>query len=274
MSKIKVGWLQQNMVNNFGGAEFSAQALVSGAPKWAEVIYCPPNMRPPEEMDIFVLQNSTVYTRRWIEELAQKPVIKHVRDPWYAGDVVLKRWLLENAQRLIFSSPIHLESLGYETDVKTEIIPVPINLHPFKAAALPEDEREGAIFVGRLDMFKGITAVIDWGIRTGETLALVGDHRYAQNLNYGPLPDNIRVLGKVSYDKMPELLGAAKTYVAMPEWCEAFGRSVAEAWAAGCELVLRGRVGAQYWIENEPERLGYDGPIAEFWQIVEDVINE
>lgn len=268
---IKVGWLQQNMNNLFGGAEFSANALLAFAPKWAEVVYCPPNKRPPADIDLFVIQNDSVYGRRWIEELARKPVIKQVRDPWYAGDCVYKRWLLDNADLLIFSSPVQLENFGYEFDRPHKIMPVPVDLQPFKEAAAPADKRFGTVFVGRTDIFKGMPAVLDWALRTGEPLVVIGNPDYANNMGFGEYPNNITFAGEIPYEKMPQYLGTAKNYIAMPEWPEAFGRSVVEAWAAGCNLILKNRIGAQYWIENEPERLGFMGPINEFWDAVKEV---
>ena len=110
----RIGWLQQN-VSIVGGAEMSSEALVKGAPDNIEVIFCPPNKRPPtDEIDVFVIQNCTTFSAQWIEELALKPVVKQVRDPWYAGSAVLRRWLLENADRLILSSPVQLDHSCYE----------------------------------------------------------------------------------------------------------------------------------------------------------------
>jgi glycosyltransferase involved in cell wall biosynthesis len=248
----------------------SCGALLENAPEWAEVILCPPNKRP-HEVDVFVIQNSVTYGAQWIEELALAPVIRHIRDPWYAGSAALRRWILNNAEMLIFSSPIQAEDIGrrYPHDRPTEIIPVPVNLDAVRAAALPKDERSGNVFVGRVDIFKGAPTVIDWAIRNRQPLTLVGSTRY---LNFGGLPSYIQFAGKVPYSDMPELLGGHLRYIAMPEWPEAFGRSVAEAWAAGCDLVLQGRIGAQWWIENEPDRLGFHGPIDEFWSAVKGVL--
>jgi glycosyltransferase involved in cell wall biosynthesis len=271
---VKVGWLQQNL-NTKGGAEMSCSALVDNAPDWADVVYCPPNKRPPRDVDVFVVQNSTVYGARWIEELALKPVIRHVRDPWFAGSAQLRRWLLDNAKALIFSSQTQLDELRsryplhQKPNAWRHIIPVPVILEPFKAAAKPKDEREGTVFVGRCDVYKGAPWVIDWSIRTGEPLTMIGNNQY---MDFGKLPPWIKFMGQVPYSQMPDILGSAKTYIARPFWVEAFGRSVVEAWAAGCELSVDGDVGAMWWIENEPERLGFQGPIDEFWAIVEETI--
>ena len=267
---VNIGWLQQN-IGVKGGAEMSCRALIDNAPAWANVIPCPSNKRPSDDIDAFVIQNSVTYGSRWIEELALKPVIRQVRDPWYAGSAHLRRWILDHARLLIFSSPMQREDIQrrYPFDKPTAIVPVPIDLEPFREAARPMNERRGAVFVGRVDVFKGASTVVDWSLREEVPLLIVGNNQY---MDFGALPSWIRLAGEVPYKHMPEILGHAQLYVAMPEWPEAFGRSVAEAWAAGCKLVLRGRVGAQYWIENEPERLGYEGPIGDFWDAVEGAL--
>lgn len=258
----------QSHIGIQGGAELSCGALVRNAPEWAEVVYCPPNKRPPEDVDVFVIQNSTTYGERWIEELCLAPVVRQIRDPWYAGSSVLRRWLLDAADMLIFSSPVQVEIFGYHFTAPHAIIPVPIDLDPFLEARDQEWERAGAVAVGRVDVYKGAPAIVDWALRTGEQLTFVG----TPMMDFGRLPPFIQLAGPVAYERMPNILGRAEKLVAMPEWPEAFGRNVVEGWAAGCELVLEGRIGAQYWIEHEPERLGKDGPISEFWAVVESVL--
>lgn len=271
---VRIGWLQQD-IGIMGGAEMSCQALINGKPEWAEIIFCPHNRRPPDDIDCFVIQNSTNYTEAWIEELARRPVIRHVRDPWLVGNSVLKRWLWENAALMIFSSPTQFEWMDYEkAGAKVKFIPVPVDLEPFiKARDAFDGEREGAVCVGRFDIYKGAASMIDWSLANKIPLTIIGDASWSGNGKaFGKLPDTIRFAGHVPYEQVPELLAQAKYYVAMPMWVEAFGRSVAEAWAAGCELVLRGRVGAQYWIENYPDELGLEKPVKAFWDAVEEVL--
>ena len=266
--KVKIGWLQQRL-SIIGGAEMSTGALIKNAPDWAEVIHCPPNKRPPEDIDCFVIQNSTTYGARWIEELALKPVIRHVRDPWYAGSSVLRRWLLDNAALLIFSSPVQVRLFDYPFSRPHVIIPPPVNLMPFREAALPAAEREGTIFVGRADVFKGAHVAVDWALRNKEKLDVYGDNRW---MSFGKLPDFIAVHGEIPYHRMPYIMGKAKQFFSFPMWPEAFGRTVVEAWAAGCEpLVNEDRIGACWWIENKPEALEFDAAVGAFWEAVEEI---
>jgi len=59
-----------------------------------------------------------------------------------------------------------------------------------------------------------------------------------------------------------------QTFVFLPTVIEPFGRTVAEAWAAGCEIVTNGLVGARYWLEENPDAL--DTAAEDFWGVVLD----
>jgi len=74
----------------------------------------------------------------------------------------------------------------------------------------------------------------------------------------------------VPYEHMPHILGRAEKFVFLPSWPEAFGRVVVEAWAAGCELLIRDEnIGSCWWIKNQPEALAHGAEL--FWDAVEEV---
>ena len=73
---------------------------------------------------------------------------------------------------------------------------------------------------------------------------------------------------EVDYDDLPMLLAQYRMFVSLPTVIEPFGRTIAEAWAAGCELVTNRLVGAVHWIENDPDAIRTAA--ADFWKIVLD----
>lgn len=268
---VTIGWLEDN-IGYTGGAEMSGAALRNNAPSWARIVHCPSNKRPQtEQIDCFVIQNCVTYSARWVEELALKPVIKQIRDPWYAGSALLRRWLLQNSALLLFSSQPQVDAFQYASDLPYRIIPPPLDLAPFREAALPQQDRRGSIFIGRVDIFKGAPAAIDWAIRNDEPLTLVGARNLGGGgLNFGKLPDFIRFTGQVPHRQIPYLLGSAKHFVFFPTWPEAFGRVVAEAWAAGCRLVLEGRIGAEWWLKYRKDEI--ENGVNMFWDAIADTL--
>jgi glycosyltransferase involved in cell wall biosynthesis len=71
----------------------------------------------------------------------------------------------------------------------------------------------------------------------------------------------------VPHDHVATILRLYERFVFLPTHTEPFGRAVAEAWAAGCELIVNGNVGAVYWLEQQPDALT-TAP-RDFWSIVE-----
>lgn len=264
-----IGWLSDSIAP-VGGAEIGGRALLAGKPDWVdEIVYCPTNKRPPEQIDAFIVHNCYRYTARWIEELQRRPVVKFIHDVWHVGSVLLRRWLLDEADLLVFYSPLHVDKFSFSFHAPHCCVPAPIDLKPFVQAARPADEREGNVFVGRLEMGKGIHLAIDWALRNDEPLTLYGNG----NVDYyyrSELPPTIHFAGKVAYAQVPAIFGQAQRLVHLPAGLEAYGRTVVEAWAAGCELVTNENIGATWWLANRPEDLGHGSDI--FWRKAKEVL--
>jgi len=262
---VKIGWLHDDL-GIVGGAELSERTLRAGAPEWAEIVLCPPNKRPPEDIEAFIIQNCTAYPVKWIEVLEKVPVIKQNRDAWWSGSIVLRRWLLDNAKLLLFSSQMQADNYEHWYENEYAVVPPPVNLDMFREAALPDDKRQGTIWVGRTDPGKGLHTALDWAWREQEPIDIYGDLsiRY---INFAELGGLARFHGRAPYESLPAIYGAAKRYVFFPTHKEPFGRTVAEAWASGCELLVDGFIGALEWIEQRPDDIGRG--VEMFWNEVE-----
>ena len=267
---MKIGWLHDD-IGIVGGAEMSERTLRGNAPEWADIVFCPPNKRPPDDIEAFIIQHCVTYPAKWIEVLKGKPIIKQNRDVWWAGSVVLRRWLLDNADLLLFSSRMQAETYPhvYGDAQPIAIVPPPVNLDWFRAECKPPKERQGAVWVGRADPGKGLHLACDWAYRNSEPLDIYGDMsmRYIDFSEFGGL---VTYHGRVPYEALPAIYGRAAKFVFFPIHKEPFGRTVAEAWAAGCELHLAGDIGAWEWIEERPDDVGRG--VEMFWQEVEQVL--
>ena len=263
-----IGWLHDDM-GMIGGAELSSDALRAAAPDWVDgTIYCPPHKRPPK-VDAFVVQNCILYGKQWISALQRVPVIKGNRDIWYAGSITLRRWLLRNAKLLTFNSPMAEQAFGKSYTAPVEIMPPPLVLDAFRAAARPESEREGAVFVGRIEPGKGVHRAIDWALDNNIPLDVYGGIAVPY-VDWSEGEGLVRYCGEAPYAAIPEIMGRAKYFVLLPTRVEPFGRTVGEAWAAGCELIVNEHVGAMWWIENRPEDVGRGAEM--FWNAAAEVL--
>jgi glycosyltransferase involved in cell wall biosynthesis len=269
---VKIGWLA-DQVGIVGGAELSGQTLINNAPEWAEIEFCPQNRRPPEDIDLWMLQNVVTYGQRWTEPLDNDaPIIKHFRDPWHPGDVVFRRWVLNHADLVVFNSPMARDTCPWPipAQARRAICPPPVDIEAFERAALPGDEREGNVFMGRVDYNKGIHRAIDWALLHDEPLDVYGQGE----LNVpASLQGQIHYHGAVPYVQVPGIFGRAQRFVFLPGSQESYSRTTVEAWAAGCELVIdKSKIGAWTWIEDAPEQITLRAAVNRFWGLVKGVI--
>ena len=181
--------------------------------------------------------------------LAKRVKYNHDVCPWLSQDV--RKWLHRNALQ-ICCSPIQADHMG----LAARLIPPPIDLSRFeKAAEHVNGNRGGAVSIASWRNYgKAPHKAAEWGAQNGG-IDFWGGGELAPP---GCQP--------VSYDSMPALLAQYQTFVFLPTVLEPFGRLVAEAWAAGCEIVTNHLVGAGYWISEKPEAI--DTAAEDFWGIV------
>lgn len=259
---MRVGWLADRG-GVLGGAELTQAEFRAAAPPGVEIVDCPPPVlidgtpsgdRVDETCDRYVVHNAVMYGRDDLRPIEGRPAVKfwHDTGPWLQPGV--QDWLRENT-RPVCCSPLQADHLGLG-DAAT--IPPPINLDRFRAAAdAMNGQRAGMVSVGSWRNYgKAPHRVKRWAAENGPVDFFGG----------GPLAPEGSV--EVPYDDMPALLASYDTFVFLPSVIEPFGRVVAEAWAAGCEVVTNGLVGAAYWLRERPDAI--ETAADDFWQEVLD----
>jgi hypothetical protein len=248
---MKVGWLT-DPAGYTGGAELTMNEFHAAAPDTVEIIDCPPCGIVPG-LDTYVIGNCVRYTPQELEPiLTTAPAVKYWHDvgPWVPIEV---RELLDAHAIPVCCSPVQAEQMG----LAAVLIPPPIDLDRFEqAAASVNGDRKGAVSVGQWRNFgKAAHRVVEWSHRTQTPVDFYGGGTFA--------PDGSR---EIDYRDMPALLARYETFVFLPGVLEPFGRTVAEAWASGCEIVANRLVGALHWIENDPDAIVSAGE--DFWRLV------
>lgn len=247
---MRIGWLADHG-ETIGGAEFTQAEFRDAAPDGVVVIDCRPG-DIDSDCDRYVIQNCVHYTVTDLLQLEGKPVFKYWHDvgPWLKPGV--REWLDTNATS-ICCSPLQAEYMGLDDAV---LIPPPVDLQRFaEAAEHVNGNRRGSVCVGSWRNWgKAPHKVAEWGAENGG-VEFFGGGPWAP-------PGSI----EVAYDQMPGLLAGYERFVFLPKVLEPFGRVVAEAWAAGCELVVNGNVGAADWIRNYPDAI--ETAAEDFWRVV------
>lgn len=246
-----------------GGAEMSAFAARETAPDGVEIVTCHAG-DVTGSVDAYVVHNCTSYDRSIIPLLKKKPVIKRVYDVWPHGDPDLRLWLLANSAAVLLSGPLQQEAMAWQVTAPVTFVPSGVDVKRFRNAA--PKKRKGVVMVARLWPGKGIDRVRQWA-QENEVVVDVYGFGPEEKQVHGAL--NYR--GPVEYAELPQLLAGYETFVFLPSQVEPFSRTTAEAWAAGCKLVVNGNVGALWWIENQPEAL--ENAAQGFWEAVEEVLH-
>jgi hypothetical protein len=263
---MKVGWCVDEGLP-IAGMVLQVWAYEESKPDWVELVRCQANKRPPADIEAFVL-HCDLYPVQWIEVLKGKPVMAHRHGNWYGGDPVFRRWVLDNADLVTFNSPKQRELFKYVIRTRTAMIPTPVDIARFQEAAAKSEKREGWIHLGLLAPVKGIQQTVDWAMVYGHQVDFYGGELYPR-LREKIVPP-CRYCGPVPYEQVPGLLARYENFVFMPYDGDLYARTVIEAWAAGCELILGGDQKA-FWDWFKPEACQNAGQI--FWRRFEEVVN-
>jgi len=234
-----------------GGAELTMDEIQSAAPE--EVTFT-----KVDEADTVIFGNCVVTSPDIIPALMGKRVIRYHHDLARDENAALRGWLDDNAEH-IFTSPLHREKYGRDG----ELIPPSIGLEAFKP------NRQTRRHVKR----KGVCSIASWQ-SPGKGGHLITEQAERSDVtidcygpgNFAPRGDRIKDMGPVDHSDLPQILQRYEQFLFLPIAVEPFGRCVAEAFAAGVEVLTNENVGAKWWIENEPDRL-YTAA-TDFWELV------
>lgn len=243
-----------NEDGTLGGAELTTAEFKAAAPDGVEVVGCPPGA-VVGGLDCYVIHNCVTYDlERDLFDLGDQPVFKYWHDvgPHVTPDV--RDWLAATATP-IFCSPLQAAYMGFSAANNGDRVlhvPPPVDLEPFRSAALTASKRTGAVALGPWMNYdkaahRAVEVAPEVEFYGGGPCAPVGSRQ-------------------VEYDDVPRILARYRTFVHLPTAIEPFGRTVVEAWASGCRLVVNNLVGAKWWIEEQPESL--ETAADDFWQLV------
>lgn len=258
---VKVGWMVDPGLPR-AGMVLSVDAFAAASPH--ELVLCYPNRRPPRYLDAFVLHGD-LFNRRWISVLREKPFMAHRHGGWHGGDPIMRRWVLENAALVTFNSPKQRELFRYAVDVPFDFVPLPIDIDSFMVTT--PVGREGTIFLGLIAAAKGISYTVDWAMRNQHPIDFYGEILFRGNEKLIEPP--CTYCGGVDYERVPALLGRYNSFIFQPYEPDLYSRTVVEAYAAGCDLILEGDEQALWdWLDLDACRTA----ASTFWQKFETIL--
>lgn len=167
-----------------------------------------------------------------------------------------QQWFVSPLHEACWSCRVPLSNLPDGASFNT-VLPgiVPFD---FIASRLPDSKRDiDLLFVGSFTESKGSIEILE---RFGNSVVICGT-----------APDWVRNRGVQVIEWLPSgevarLMGRSRKLVLLPQWPEPFGRVVAEAALAGCELITNGNVGATSWDVDLSDPSIYSLSIDECWR--------
>lgn len=238
-----------NADGSIGGAELTMREFAAASPQPLVEL---------DEAETVVVGNCTQIGPEVIDQLRGKRVVRYHNDLAKFEHPALREWLERNATH-IFTSPLH--QLKYGMDGVWPNIPPALDLGRFRMTrqARRSGKREGAVAIASFqNPDKGATLLSEWAKANGG-LVVYGTGPFF------PSGGAVDFRGPLDYQRVPQVLWSAGTFVHLPTAVEPFGRAVVEAWWAGCEIVTNGLVGARHYIESEPEAL--EDAASRFWEV-------
>lgn len=264
---MRIGWMVDPGLPR-AGMVLSVEAFEAAKPDGVELYHCRPDRRPPDDLDAYVLHGD-LFDRRWIQMMADKPLLAHRHGAWYGGDPVFRRWVLDNADLMTFNSPSQRERFPYPVNAPEALIPLPVDIDRLVQAGERSNGREGTVFLGLLVPAKGVARVLDWALAPGNgPVDFWGEAPFLQVL--GDITPPCRYRGPVDYERIPETLAGYENFIFAPPDGDLYARVTVEAWAAGCNLILEGDTKAFYeWFHPDACKTA----ARTFWEKVSEVID-
>ncbi len=285
---MKIAWLADyDYSQHPGGAQLTNRIMLKEAPGYSIDKFTHQNFSELDikKYDLLILNNVIALPDELMKEIVNSSdYVKYEHD--WEGVTDFKTSfpnLYKNSRLNIFLSPFAMDvysanGLLPENDNRCVCISSPIE--SFFDIKIPTGERRPsgqAIYTGELSAHK-VAGLVEWARGEGSdyTVDMYGtDYGYRKELE--PIA-NLRHLGRCKHEDLPLIYNQYRTFVHFPQ-AEIFGRSVAEAYLCGCELICNRRVGflSYDWdysdYEDIRKKLCQKAPRL-FWQQIESVLKE
>jgi glycosyltransferase involved in cell wall biosynthesis len=133
---------------------------------------------------------------------------------------------------------------------KIHVLPNYVDVSTFCPLDLPENGR--ILFVGRLSPVKNLSTLIEAVACTGYGLDIIGEGRARVEIErqVAALNADVRLLGRVRGDRLPELINRYSVFV-LPSWYEGHPKALIEAMACGAAVIGTNVPGIRTVIEHQ-----------------------
>ena len=273
-SKVRIGWVADHFYPDYlGGAEITDFLMIkAGVKKGYEIIKLDrdsvSDLRNLLDLDFLVVSNVHTFRPKEILNILLQRYVLYLHDTTVDNNILM---LMKNAELVIFLSPLHRKFFEkrFRLTSRVLIIPPPIEVHKYYQS----EKEEFAIYAGLIAKHKGIYNIIRYARQNPSLKIILVGRKIERDLSF---PANVEYLGEIPQHRLIDLLSRAKYFIHLPEWVEAFGRAVAEAYLCGCKLITNEKVGflSYPWNFQDKEAVRRELCAAEtrFWNVVTSIL--
>ena len=272
--KMKVLWISDFSVKDHkGGAQQTNDMMIKYGRKLGHTIKLATGgsvVESKQRYDVVILNNITKYAKSEIERLVDSYFcIRYEHDYWVASNYPE---LFGMVKHNIFLSKLHKEKVEEKAKVKIKnysLVPSPIDVKKFVPKG--KKERNSVLWAGNFCEDKGsklfLSHVKDnpgfkfYVAGWGTDIPLLKDN------------ENVEYLGELNTEELIKMYQKVEYFYHRPQWDEAFGRGVIEAYLCGCNLLVNDNIGALSWdwdYGNYDEIKKNVQSEDKFWKIIEN----
>lgn len=279
----KIAWVADySLSQHQGGAQRTNQIIIDrGRELGYEIEEVNSDNFHLPEADLYILNNIHYiywnYTPQLLEIIDSKPFIRYEHDYLWKIPMPFSeiQHIYDQSLLNIFLSPLHLEE-HQKAGLKLERVhlqPSPIDTERFTRG---EGKKGTVLYTGELAEHKGLLNIFSHASNNPDLkYDLYGWAGNMWEKLKEDMPRNCKVNTPLGYEKMPDLYRKYGKFIHMPLWIEPFGRTVAEAYLSGCELITNNKVGFQSYDWDYSDYEGVRQRLAEapdlFWEKVGDL---
>ena len=265
---MKVGWAAsyfEPIGSLGGGAEIADSIWIRGGEELGFQVSKLEEKDSFSGFDLLIVSNIRTFSKETIDHLVKEKFVYINHD---IGGFEHRSLLLEKSILNIFLSPLH-KSL-FKDDGKSIIVPNPFLIENYYSGI---KIKNSCVYAGVVGKYKGHDNVVEYAKQHLDmNFEIIGIHR---DITPCSLP-NVKYTEKyLSQKELIKKLSIAEYFIHLPQYIEAFGRTVAEAFLCGCKLICNDQVGflSFPWsndIKLVKEKLGNSRQ--DFWKEIERVI--
>lgn len=248
----KVAWISDRKFPDYDGGAEKVDYMIRELGKKLGLQIDHHTENPGDGYDAYILGNTHLWPPEKIVDMMNFKKFAYFRHDPLVRDYT---WhLVKQAHVMIFPSP------GLRPFYETRIPLTRVMYQPWASIeeewnkyALSPMKEDHILYIGDLNRYKGIQNIMRYATDHPEMKFKI----YGRNIeNVVFNQPNIQYFGWLPENKIPEILGKAKTWIQLPGMIDPFPQMFIKAYLSGCEIIVNKNLGClsyKDWDWNNPE---------------------